>query len=49
MERRENLSGPINGPINGVVLEVLRLIQSNPGIKKIAIALFFLLKSLCFQ
>lgn len=30
----ENLSGPING----VVLEVLRLIQSNPGIKKIAIA-----------
>ena len=38
----ENLSGPINGPIsgpiNGVVLEVLRLIQSNPGIKKIAIA-----------
>lgn len=38
MERRENLSGPISGPINGVVLEVLRLIQSNPGIKKIAIA-----------
>lgn len=38
----ENLSGPINGlingPINGVVLEVLRLIQSNLGIKKIAIA-----------
>lgn len=34
----ENLSGPINGPINGVVLEVLRLIQSNPGIEKIAIA-----------
>lgn len=47
MERRENLSGPINGlingPINGVVLEVLRLIQSNPGIKKFTFALFLFL------
>ena len=36
------MSGPINGPINGtikgVALEILHLIQANPGIKKAAIA-----------
>lgn len=31
-------SGDQNGPINGVALEILHLIQANPGIKKAAIA-----------
>ena len=32
------INGPINDPINGVALEILHLIQANPGIKKAAIA-----------
>lgn len=32
------INGPIKGPIKGVALEILHLIQANPGIKKAAIA-----------
>lgn len=32
------INDPINGPIKGVALEILHLIQANPGIKKAAIA-----------
>lgn len=32
------INDPINDPINGVALEILHLIQANPGIKKAAIA-----------